>query len=200
VITRPSFVSEQEYVALRGEAAFWRPYVIEILKRHELDISGQRLKAGTGPTYPTFLYGDVVVKLFGYRRWWREGYEAERAAHALLATAPQIAAPRLLAEGRLFDDQSAPWPYLITGRMPGTAWHKAGLMAVQRLAVAEELGRQIKLVQPCARLASPGTRPGRIWTSRPLPDGVPCRRAWSPRSTITWPASVPSTWFLSMAT
>ena len=42
----------------------------------------------------TFLYGDVVVKLFGYFRSWRESHAAERAAQALVATDPEIAAPR----------------------------------------------------------------------------------------------------------
>jgi hygromycin-B 7''-O-kinase len=100
MMTSPTFVSEQEYVVRRNDAGFWRPYVTEILKRHDLADAGQELEGGVGPTYPTFLHGDVVVKLFGYQRWWREGLAAERAAHAVLAIDPLIAAPRLLAEGR----------------------------------------------------------------------------------------------------
>jgi hypothetical protein len=34
--------------------------------------------AGFNATYPTFLYGDVVVKLFGYFRSWRAGLSRER--------------------------------------------------------------------------------------------------------------------------
>ncbi len=146
MIKPPTFFSEQEYVARRGDAGFWRPYVIEALKRHDLLDAAIELEAGTGPTYPTFLYGDVAVKLFGYRRWWREGQAAEMAAHAVLAADPQIVAPRLLAAGRLFDRADTPWPYLIIERMPGIAWFKAGLTADQRASAATALGRQVRRV------------------------------------------------------
>jgi len=39
--------------------------------------------AGFNATYPTFLYGDLVVKLFGYLQPWRGSHAAERAAQAL---------------------------------------------------------------------------------------------------------------------
>ena len=143
MITPPTFVSNQEYVARRGDAGFWWPYVAEILKRHDLTGAGQDLVAGTSGTYPTFLYGDVVVKLFGYRRSWRASQAAERAALTLIATDPEIAAPRLLAEGWLYDDVDAQWPYLITTRMSGIPWQNAALSTGQQLSVAAELGRQV---------------------------------------------------------
>jgi hygromycin-B 7''-O-kinase len=146
MISPPKFLSEQEYVSRRGDAGFWRPYVNEVLKRHDLHDCGADLEAGVGSTYPTFLCGDVAVKLFGYRRWWRQGYAAEQAAHAVLAADPQILAPRLLATGRLFEEARVPWPYLIVERMPGIAWFKAGLTAEQRLAIAAALGRQIRRI------------------------------------------------------
>ena len=145
MIRPPTFVSEQEYVSRRGDVGFWWLSLAEVLERHGLSDARQESEAGTGPTYPTFLYGDVVVKFFGYRHWWREGLAAERAAHAVLATDPEIAAPRILAEGWLYEDDAS-WPYLITSRMPGVAWHKAGLTADQQLSVAAELGKQVQRV------------------------------------------------------
>jgi aminoglycoside phosphotransferase (APT) family kinase protein len=147
MLSWPVFVSEADYVAHRGDVGFWRPYLVEILGRHGLVDARHEPEAGIGPTYPTFLYGHVAVKLFGYRRWWREGQAAEQAAHAVLATDPAILAPRLLASGQLFENGRESWPYLISERVPGLAWHKAGLTAGQRQVVAAELGDQIRRVQ-----------------------------------------------------
>ncbi len=142
----PTFASLQEHVSRLGDVSFWWPYVAEILKRHGLADAGREPVAGFNATYPTFLYGDVVVKLFGYSRSWRGSHAAERAAQALVATDPEIAAPRLLSEGRLFDDVDAPWPYLITTRMSGVASWRAELSTEQRLSVAAELGQQVRRV------------------------------------------------------
>jgi len=139
----PAFASNEEYVSRRGDVGFWWPYVAEILERHGLADTGRELVAGINATYPTFLYGDVAVKLFGYARAWRESHTAERAAQALIATNPEIAAPSLLSDGRLYDDVDAPWPYLITTRMSGVASWRADLSAEQRRSVAAELGRQV---------------------------------------------------------
>jgi len=142
----PAFASLQEHVSRLGDAGFWWPYIAEILERHGLAGAGREPVAGFNATYPTFLYGDVVVKLFGYSRSWRGSHAAERAAYALVATDPEIAAPSLLAEGRLYDDVDAPWPYLITTRMSGVASWCAELPAEQRLSLAAELGRQVRRV------------------------------------------------------
>jgi len=142
----PTFASVQEYSSRLEDVGFWWPYVAEILERHDLADAGREPVAGFNPTYPTFLYADVVVKLFGYVRSWRESHAAERAAQALIATDPEIAAPSLLSEGRLYDDADAPWPYLITTRMSGVAWEDAELSTEQRLSVAADLGRQVRRV------------------------------------------------------
>ncbi len=105
----PLFASIQEHVSRIGDVGFWWPYVAEILERHDLADAGRKPVAGFNATYPTFLYGDVVVKLFGYSRSWRTSHAAERAAQHLLATDPEIAASRLLGEGRLYDDVDTPW-------------------------------------------------------------------------------------------
>ena len=80
-----------------------------------------------------------MVKLFGYSRSWRESHAGERAAYALLATDPGIAAPRLLAEGQLYYDVDAAWPYLVTTRMSGVSWRNTELSVEQKLSVAADL-------------------------------------------------------------
>ena len=89
----PTFASIQEYVSRLGDAGFWWPYVAEILQRHDLGDAGREPVAGFNPTYPTFLFGDVVVKLFGYCRPWRESHAAERAAQVVAAIGSTHAPP-----------------------------------------------------------------------------------------------------------
>jgi hygromycin-B 7''-O-kinase len=146
MITPPTFASLQEHVSRLGDIEFWQPYIAEILERHNLTDAGRQPAAGFNATYPIFLYGDVVVKLFGYSRSWRASHAGERAAYALLATDPDIAAPRLLAEGQLYDDVDAAWPYLVTTRMSGVSWRNAELSAEQKHSVAADLGRQMRRV------------------------------------------------------
>jgi aminoglycoside phosphotransferase (APT) family kinase protein len=132
------------HVARLSDVAFWRPYVAEILARHDLPDAARLPAAGFNPTHPTFVSGDVVVKLFGLTPRWRASHAAERAAHALVAKDAAITAPRLVAEGRLFDDDEAPWPYLVTTRMRGVAWREASLALDERRRVAAELGEQVR--------------------------------------------------------
>ncbi len=150
----------QDYVARLGDGGFWAPYLAEIVARHGLAGGAGPPVAGVNATYPTFLCsnpsGDLAVKLFGYFHPWRRSHAAERAAYALLASDPEIAAPRLLGEGRLFDGSDAPWSYLITSRMAGAAAWRAELSAEERLSLAAELGRQVKRLHalPTTGLAS----------------------------------------------
>jgi hygromycin-B 7''-O-kinase len=145
MIAPPTFASIQAYVSRLGDVGFWWPYVAGILERHDLADAGREPVAGFNATYPTFLCGDVVVKLFGYARSWRKGHAFERAAQVLVMTDPKIAAPSLLGEGRLYDHRDA-WPYLITTRMSGIASWRAELSAEQRLSLAAQLGRQVRRV------------------------------------------------------
>ncbi|GED71945.1 hypothetical protein BRE01_56470 [Brevibacillus reuszeri] len=142
----PTFSSLQEYISRKDDIHFWWLYVAAILERHGLEKKDQELLAGLGGTYPTFLYGDVVVKLFGYMQSSEKSFEAERAAKLLLATDREIAVPRLGGEGRLFEDAHNPWSYLITTRMPGVTWQYADLNTEQKLRVAHELGCQMRRV------------------------------------------------------
>jgi hypothetical protein len=106
----PAFVSIEEHVSHLRDVGFWWPYLAEILERHDRADAGEEPVAGFNPTYPTFVYGDIVVKLFGNSPAWRESNAAEHAALALVATDLGIAAPSLLGEGRLSEDVDAPWP------------------------------------------------------------------------------------------
>ena len=76
MIAPPAFTSAQEFVARLGDAGFWRPYVREALGRHGL--ADREPEPGFNATDPTFVCGDVVVKLFGRFRVWRKGYESGR--------------------------------------------------------------------------------------------------------------------------
>ena len=129
-----------------GDVGFWRPYITEILARHGLAGTGRNLVAGYNATFPAFVTGDLALKLFGYFRAWRESHRAERAAHALIATDPKIAAPRLLADGNLCENVEAPWPYLITERVSGVPWWRADLSATQHISVAFDVERQVHRV------------------------------------------------------
>lgn len=138
------FASREEYVARRGDVAFWRPQIDVILARHRLPDGV--ITAGFNATHPTFLVGDVVVKLFGHGRAWRRSHWAERAAHACVETDATILAPHTIAHGDLSDDGDAPWPYLISSRIDGVSWRNAALTSIQRTEIATDLARQIKRV------------------------------------------------------
>ena len=144
----PAFASTAEFRARLGDLAFWQPHIAAVLERHGWADSRQSMAAGVGGTYPTFLHGDLVIKLFGGQGSWRAGFAGERAALAALAGLPGVAAPRLLAEGWLHDGADASWPYLVMTRVSGLAWGQADLPHAQRLRVAAELGEQARLLRP----------------------------------------------------
>jgi len=108
MLAAPVFASKQEYLERLEDVDFWWPYVAEALRRHGLDADGHEPVAGTGGTYPTLLCGDVVVKLLGHFGSWRGHYAAERVAHAVLATDPEVAAPPRGAAGPGFGRPPAP--------------------------------------------------------------------------------------------
>ena len=142
----PTFASIEDYTSRLSESAFWAPYVAEILDRHGLADNASQPVPGYNPTHPTFLCGDLVVKLFGYTKAWRVGHAAEGGALALVATDTTITAPQLLAEGRLFASVEAPWPYLVTARVPGTASTHNEFAADELSGVAAQLGRQVRRI------------------------------------------------------
>lgn len=153
-----TFASHAEYRSRLGDIDFWRPHLRRILEQHELGDSEVEPVAGHNGSNPTFVCGEVVVKLFGGTRMWSNSFTSERAAQRLLAENPEIAAPRLLGEGRVFDDPAASWPYLMTSRIDGEALWRAGLPFEDERAIAIELGRQVRRVhalRPSAEIDRP---------------------------------------------
>jgi aminoglycoside phosphotransferase (APT) family kinase protein len=165
MISPPTFASIQEYRSRLYDTSFWRPYVADVLEQHDLSAIDQELVAGIGGTYPTFICGDVVVKMFGYSKSWSESHRAERAALSLLATDPEIAAPRLLAHGQLFEDAIVPWPYLVISRIPGVAWGFSDLSPEEKSSVAAGLGEQTRRVHA---LRPSGVATPESWSSPSL--------------------------------
>jgi len=142
----PTFASLDDYRSRLADAEAWWPFLEGILGRHDLVDGRTEPLAGDNATWPTFLYGDVVVKLFGFLDGWRRAYAGERAALALVADVPEIAAPRLLGEGRTFDGCDA-WPFLLTTRVPGVAAEADRPLAAAWPAIAAELGEQVRTIQ-----------------------------------------------------
>jgi hygromycin-B 7''-O-kinase len=139
-----------------GDVRLWTPYVDEVLARHDLLDGRHDVVAGSNPTYPTFVRGDVVVKLFGCDALpWREAYAAERAGLELAGTDPGLRAPHLLAAGLLRPEvpagTGASWPYLVMGRVAGLPVWAADLDRRRRESLAADLGdwlRRLQALQP----------------------------------------------------
>jgi aminoglycoside phosphotransferase (APT) family kinase protein len=66
--------------------------------------------------------------------------------HRALLDHAEIPAPALVAHGRLYYDDDASWPYLVTRRMSGVAWRDADLTRPERLALARRLGEVLRAV------------------------------------------------------
>jgi phosphotransferase family enzyme len=145
VIDRPEFASLVDFVGRLDDVSFWEQYVHTILRRHGLSDSSDEPAAGYNPTWPTFVCGDVVVKLFGYHATWRRTFDAERNALSLVSAEPSILAPGLLGEGALFDSEDA-WAYLLISRLPGTGSWPDEPSADQWPSIARELGEQVKRI------------------------------------------------------
>lgn len=159
----PTFISPGDFKDRLSDTEFWSPYVLDVLQRNDLNGSAHDIVAGVGGTFPTFLFGRVVVKFFGYLDWWQSSFRTERAAHALLASDTRIKAPVVLAEGSLSVDEGesasvsvavagseseseSAWFYLIYTRMPGIAWGYLDLSRDQMLSIAHALGEQVARV------------------------------------------------------
>ena len=168
----PRFSSTSAYQARLHDSAFWWPYAKRVLAEHGVVSDEATVSAGRGGTFPTLLCGDVVVKFFGHLPFWKRAYSAEHAANRHVARSPRILAPAVLAQGRLFDDPDAPWPYLVTVRARGVNWEDASLPFVDKRAVAAGLGRQLR----CLHALIPGhdiatadswSAPGLVEAARP---------------------------------
>ena len=142
-----TFPTTEAYVAHRSDASCWAPHLADILDRHGIGAPEVRPEPGYNATYPTFLWGPLVVKLYGHVPTWRSRFRSERAAHRQLATDPAIRAAALLFDGALFEDEHAPWPYLVLERLDGQSWEHQELTEAQRHDVAAALGEQVRRVQ-----------------------------------------------------
>jgi len=139
----PQFASLADYQQAVVQPSVWKPLLDVIAEQHGLGVVRVQTEAGVGGTYPTFLMGDVVLKLFGYLPRWREAFTAELDAMRWVGQSTAIPAPRLLAWGELFESEANTWPYLVMNRIPGIAWHEAKLSSSDKLRVAEQLGEQL---------------------------------------------------------
>jgi hypothetical protein len=142
----PTFASLDDYRARLPDAETWWPYLSEILARYELLDARIEPVPGFNATWPTFVYGDTVVKLFGCLDGWRRAFTSERAALALVAATPDILAPRLIGEGQTFDVSDA-WPFLVTSRVAGRATEPDRSPDDAWPAIATELGGQVRRIQ-----------------------------------------------------
>ena len=152
------------------DTATWRPHLLAILERHGLKRFSDTVEAGENPTYPTFLCGDVVVKLFGGHPAWRSAYGAEREALTLLAADPSLMVPRPLAHGWVVEGDDAAWPYLVMTRIPGESWSRGRPTGEQRNGLAEALGRQIGRLHRLAWSTGVATDAG--WSELDIVDGA----------------------------
>ena len=126
------------------DVAGWRPHVRAVCRRHR-GLTCREVRPGLAGTYPTFIVDDrCVIKFFGRLFDGALAFETEREVGALLASAPEIPAPAILAAGDLCPDSSGwPWPYLIYQFIPGVSigevYDQVGLD--DKLALARYLGQ-----------------------------------------------------------
>ena len=154
----PTFPAYGAYLARLDDVEYWWPHALRVFARHGIDVDKDNVEPGRGGTFPTLVFGDAVVKLFGHLPFWRRAYAAELAAMRCVAADPRVLAPKLLFQGQLFEDRTAPWPYLVTRRTPGTPWEEAALSAEEKSAITADLGRQVRRISalaPTADIATP---------------------------------------------
>ncbi len=132
------------YRRLFADADFWRPYVLEVCRRHNLT-PHERVWMGIPGSFPAFIVEKRwLVKFFGRLFGGEQCFLAESAAARLLRERPVMPVPALCAEGEL-DPPGAdwPWPYLvfefIDGVSVGEVWQQVG--AAERLRTARQAGQ-----------------------------------------------------------
>jgi aminoglycoside phosphotransferase (APT) family kinase protein len=111
--------------------------VLDVLRRHVLPQG--KLEPPFVGTFPTFIVGDFVVKLFGTSFDGERSSQVEVAMLELLDSQPGIPAPSLVASGRLFDAHPF-WPYLVTVRAAGRAIRDVELTGARAERVAADIG------------------------------------------------------------
>jgi hygromycin-B 7''-O-kinase len=141
----PSLMGQSTYAQKLQDAAFWQPYVDQVLRRHHLP--WETASVGAIGTFPTFLVGSLVVKFFGQRFDGAECFDIERSLYTQsLPMLRAVGVPRLVAHGHLFETGWS-WPYIVTTRLAGTAWRQiACTSAGWKAFVAGELGAALREV------------------------------------------------------
>jgi aminoglycoside phosphotransferase (APT) family kinase protein len=137
-----------------GDPGYWGPYVRAALAG--LGLPQAPVETPFIGTFPTFLVGDMVVKLFGEGFDGKRSFEAEALLHQLLARHHEIPAPELIASGRLFESEPS-WPYLITRRLTGRPVRDLDDVEGLTDRIIEELGtvvRRLHQLEPPAPLDS----------------------------------------------
>ena len=119
--------------------------------------------AGAGGTFPAFLVGRYVVKFFSELFAGAICHQVEQSLHREFLAHPEIPAPRLVAEGRLFSDGWT-WPYLVTTRLTGASWHDLAPEPSEQARLAGELGIVLRRVH---QLPPPA---GQVWERDLLAD------------------------------
>ncbi len=141
----PEFATEDAYRARFTAVTFWQPYAREVCLRH--GIAAHDLQPGMWGTNPVYMAGAsgkrVFIKLFTALFGGRTSAPMELEVYRVLAHAPDIPAPHLLATGELFPDHPDwPWPYLILSAIPGLSLGEVRdrVSWVDVLATARALG------------------------------------------------------------
>lgn len=160
---RPVFASTTMYGARFSDVVYWRPYVEEICRRHDLPCG--EVRGGVAGTFPVSIVDERhVVKLFGDLFEGRHAFAVEMEVYRLLHGRPRIPLPTLLASGHLFTpNEPWSWPYTVTRFVPGESLGEADerLTYRDRLAVATYLGATLRDLH-------------RV----PLPPTGPLQRSW----------------------
>lgn len=138
-LDRPVF-DQPHYGAHLGDVGYWSPYVRDVLCREGLPEA--TIECGQVGSFPTFLVGDVVVKLFAPVFDGPACWAVEAAMYELLAGHREVPAPGLVASGQLWGDEPA-WPYLVSGRLTGRALVELDRTDQPSPALAEELGTAV---------------------------------------------------------
>lgn len=153
-------VDQPHYGAHLADPTYWAPYVRRALSRHRLPVG--ELEPPFAGSFPTFLVGGLVVKLFGPAFDGTASHATELAMHELLASHPEIPAPALVASGQLFAEDPK-WPYLVTERLPGAAIRDADITEADAASVASRLGEvaaRVHQLRAPAAVASRALLPG----------------------------------------
>lgn len=164
VLAPPVFDGATDYGAVLGDAEQWRPYAEAALIGSGLPV--EPMVSGFAGTYPTLVGPSRVVKLFGHFGNWRRSFRAEIAAHEAIRGQRWIRAPKIIATGRLFPETDQDWPYLVSERLDGVAWRDCRLSTRHRMTVANELGRQVRMVHDIDTGAAADLAGGRLQEHR----------------------------------